>query len=65
MAGGRAVIAFVIQREDAEVLRPHEEANPAFAAALRRAAPAVRMVACVCRVSREEVAIERRVPVLL
>ena len=65
MAGGRAAIAFVIQREDAEVLRPHEEADPAFAAALRRAASVVHMVACVCRVSREEIAIERRVPVLL
>ncbi len=65
VAGGRAAIAFVIQREDARMLRPHEEADPAFAAALRRAAPAVRMFACVCRVSREEVTIDRQVPVVL
>ncbi|MCL6430579.1 MAG: DNA/RNA nuclease SfsA [Anaerolineae bacterium] len=64
-AGGRAAIAFVIQREDAEALRPHEEADPAFAAALRRAAPSVRVLAYVCRVSREEVTIDRQVPVFL
>jgi len=59
-----AAVVFVIQREDAEALRPNEETDPTFASALRRAAPAVAVLAYRCRVTEEEVAIVQRVPVL-
>ncbi len=38
--GGRAMVLFIVPRDDARVLRPHREIDPAFAAALARAAAA-------------------------
>lgn len=64
--GVRAMVVFVIQRPDARAFRPHESADPAFAAALCQVAAAgVEIRALTCRVSREEIAIEREIPVLL
>ncbi len=62
-SGHRAAIVFVIQREDAQSLRPYAENDPAFAAALHRAAATVQVLAYACRVTGEEIAIARRVPV--
>lgn len=38
--GGRALILFVVQRDDARLVRPHAATDPAFASALARAAAA-------------------------
>ena len=65
-AGHRAVAFFVIQRPDAEAFRPHPTADPAFADALRKAqAHGVEVYAYSCRVTRREIAIHRRIPVML
>ena len=63
--GHGAAVVFVVQREDAERLKPHEEADPLFAAALRKAAGTVRVLAYRCRVGGDEVEINRPVPVEL
>ena len=63
--GFHAAVVFVIQRGDGGLFRPNEATDPVFAAALRRAAPAVAVLAYRCRVTEEEVAIEARVPVRL
>ncbi len=65
-AGARAMVLFVIQREDAQRFRPHEENDPAFAEALRRAAGAgVALVAYRCHVTTREVTLTDRVPMEL
>ena len=52
----RAAVVFVVQRPDACCFRPHAEADPSFAAALRRAARAgVEVRAYSCHVSRQEI----------
>lgn len=63
--GYRGAVVFVIQRADARVLRPHEARDPTFADALRRASATVGVLAYACRVTRHEVAISHRVPVVL
>jgi sugar fermentation stimulation protein A len=64
--GGRASVVFVVQREDADELRPHAENDPAFAAALRAAAAAgVSLHAYACRVTPRGVGLARQVPVRL
>ena len=64
--GHRAAAVFVIQREDAEALAPHDLADPAFGAALREAvAQGVEAYAYVCRVTRRQVRILKSVPVCL
>ena len=51
-AGREATVVFVIQRGDAVRLQPNRAADPAFAAALARAAAAgVRVLAYRCQVS--------------
>jgi sugar fermentation stimulation protein A len=58
--GERAAIVFVVQREDAVAFAPHDEADPAFGHALRRAVEAgVEVYAYACRVSRQEVRLDR------
>lgn len=65
-AGDRAAVVFVVQRDDAERFTPHEESDPAFAAALRQAANAgVEVYAYACRVTEAEVSIVRSLPVVL
>lgn len=54
--GERATVVFVVQRPDARYFRPHGEADPSFAAALRRAAAVgVDVRAYSCHVSRQEI----------
>ena len=64
-AGGRAVIAFVVQRGDCDRVAIAADLDPAYAkafAAARRAG--VEVLAYGCRVTTEGVAVERRVAVL-
>lgn len=62
--GGRAAVAFVAQRADANRFAPNELADPLFAATLARAARAgVTLAAFACRVSHQEIAIAREIPV--
>ena len=64
-AGHRAAAFFVIQRPDAEAFRPHPTADPAFADALRHAkAHGVEIYAYNCRVTRLEIALHQRIPIL-
>lgn len=65
-SGERAAILFVVQREDAKSLSPYDESDPEFGAALREAVRCgVEAYAYSCRVSREEIALEWTIPVLL
>lgn len=65
-AGYRAMVLFVVQREDALGLRPHDESDPAFGRALRGAARrGVEVTAFACQVQPGRVEIDRQLPVLL
>ena len=64
--GVRAAVVFVVQREDAAYFRPHDASDPAFGAALRRAAAAgVEVYAYTCRVNEREIVLQQRIPVVL
>ena len=64
-AGHRAAVAFVVQRHDADAFAANEPADPALAESLRRAvACGVEAYAYNCRVSREEVRLNRRLPII-
>lgn len=63
--GQRAAMVFVVQRDDALSLRPFEAADPLFASTLRAVAPAVKVLAYCCEVSRGEICISRSVPMEL
>jgi sugar fermentation stimulation protein A len=57
---------FVIQRDDAQALAPHDESDPHFGKVVRDVvADGVEAYAYTCRVSREEVVLGERVPVWL
>jgi sugar fermentation stimulation protein A len=63
-AGDRAVMLFVIQRMDCDLLAPAADLDPAYAAALASAADAgVEVLAYACAISTEGVEIASRVPV--
>ncbi len=65
-AGERAAILFIVQREDAKSLSPYDESDPEFGVVLREAvASGVEAYAYTCRVSRSEIVLARRIPVLL
>ena len=65
-AGHRAAVIFVIQRDDARGLRPHDEADPDFGAALRESVAAgVEAYAYGCRVTETSITLGRQLPVLL
>jgi sugar fermentation stimulation protein A len=65
-SGDGAAVVFVIQRPDARLFMPHNEADPELADALRRAARAgVGVFGWSCRVGQEQVTIGREVPVVL
>lgn len=65
-AGFRAAVLFVVQRDDAAGLRPHDESDPAFGQALRQAARAgVEVYAYGCRVEPGLSEITTRLPVYL
>ena len=56
----------VMRREDAKSLSPCDESDPEFGVALGEAVRCgVEAYAYSCCVSREEIALERRIPVLL
>lgn len=62
--GPAALLVFVVQRPDADVVAPFRERDPAFAEALADAARAgVRLRAYTCRVTRAGVRLERPIPV--
>ena len=64
--GTRSAIVFVVQRPDVVALSPNDAADPAFARALREAVKGgVEAYACLCRVTLEEILIERLIPVRL
>ncbi len=64
--GHRGVVAFVVQRPDAEKLRPNSRADPAFCAALDKAASSgVDVYAYACQVSLKDIRISKSIPVLL
>lgn len=63
-SGEEAAVVFVVQRADARVFRPHGEADPELATALRDAARSgVGIFAWTCRVSLREIVIDRQIPV--
>ena len=65
-SGHRAAVVFVIQRGDAERLIPDEESDPRFCETLRRAVDGgVEALAYRCSVSRSEIRIHGRVPIVL
>ncbi len=65
-AGHRAVVVFVVQREDAAAFAPHTEADPEFDAAFRQAMDAgVEALAYSCRVTEKEVTLDRALPIRL
>lgn len=65
-SGGAAAVAFVVQRPDAERIRPHVQNDPEFAAALAQAArEGVRVYGYGCHVTLEEIRIGRELPVNL
>ncbi|MGD8623308.1 MAG: DNA/RNA nuclease SfsA [Anaerolineae bacterium] len=65
-AGYRAVVVFVVQREDACGVRPHDESDPGFGRTLRKVAGCgVEVLAYRCRVEPGRIEIDRAVPVYL
>ena len=64
--GFGAYVLFVIQMADVKYLRPHEETDPAFAAALREAAAAgVHILAMDCHVAPDSMTIRNAVQIKL
>ncbi len=64
--GYGAFVLFVVQMADVKYLRPHEERDPAFAAALREAAEnGVVVMALDCAVTEDTMALRQRIPVKL
>ena len=63
---GRASVCFVIQRDDAKEWRPHVEMDPLFTQNIRKAVEnGVEAYAYTCRITLEEITIEKRIPVNL
>jgi len=64
-AGVRAVLLFVVQREDVAAVDVARDLDPAYARAYDRArAAGVEVVACGCSVSRDAIEIVRMLPVV-
>ena len=65
-AGYRAAVVFIVQRDDAMGMRPHDESDPDFGLALRAAAAqGVEVYAYACRVEPGRVEIAGCLPVYL
>lgn len=63
---GRAAVFFLVQREDAECLKPNQETDPEFAAKLRDAhCRGVEIYAYNSFVTMEGVFIKERIPIIL
>lgn len=64
--GHRAAMVWFVQRDDARILRPYAEADPAFAAALARAASrGVELYAYTCRVTPRAITVRAPIPVVV
>jgi sugar fermentation stimulation protein A len=64
-AGHRAVMVFLVQRTDCHHLSLAHDIDPAYSAAFARAAArGVEAIALACRISPEEIAAERAIPIL-
>ena len=64
--GYRAVVLFVVQRDDARGLRPHDESDPGFGQTLRSVAQrGVEVYAYACRIEPGRAMIARPLPVNL
>lgn len=64
--GERTAVVFIVQRPDADGVMAHRATDPAFADAMEAASHAgVDFLAATARVSLAEVALERRVPVIV
>ena len=64
--GYGAYVLFVIQMSDVKCLRPNEQTDPAFAAALRHAAKqGVHLLAAACAVTPDSMTITAPVPICL
>ncbi len=64
--GARALLLFLVQRADCDAVAPADSLDPAYGRTLRRAAEAgVELIALGARVTAREIAVERRLPVLL
>jgi sugar fermentation stimulation protein A len=65
-AGSRAVMLYIIQREDCDRLALAEDIDPAYAKGLHRAlAHGVEAYAYACALTHRTVAVDRRVPIAL
>lgn len=63
--GERAAVVFIVQRPDADRLEPHWARDPDFAQALTTAATrGVALLACTCRLTTTQMALERLIPVV-
>jgi sugar fermentation stimulation protein A len=64
-AGHRAAVVFVVQRSDAQAFAPNHAADPAFGAALRRAAAlGVEVLAYRCRVTERQIILAEALEIL-
>lgn len=64
--GYRAAVVFVVQRDDALGLRPHDESDPDFGSELRqRLRQGVEVYAYRCRVDPQRIEIDQPLPVYL
>lgn len=62
-AGHRAVIFFLVQRQDAEIFSPADDIDPVYGELLRKAEKAgVEIIAYRCRVSPKEIGIDKKIP---
>lgn len=64
--GERAAVVFIVQRPDADALRPHWGTDPAFGEALVAARMAgVEIYAYTCHLTKQKICLAREIPVLL
>ena len=64
-AGGRAVMLYVVQRNDADRFALAADIDPAYSAAFRRARSAgVEMLAYACRIALDEITLKRPIPIV-
>ena len=65
-AGNRAVLLFIVQREDAVALAPADDLDPAYGKGLRTAAEAgVEILAYRCAIAPEAITVRTAIPVKL
>ncbi|HET8728547.1 MAG TPA: DNA/RNA nuclease SfsA [Alphaproteobacteria bacterium] len=64
--GARAVMLFIVQREDCDHFRPAADIDPAYAAGLSAAMRAgVEALCYACRITPESIVVDRSLPVML